>query len=121
MSQQFDQAVGTTQTTDNAQTTVTSYEIPADSVVQVSAQVLALSSGGVRASWRLEASAGPVSSVLDLIGGIVSQVDRDLGALGWNATLDIDGDDIRVRVDGAPGVTVDWMARLQVAIYTPGA
>lgn len=117
MSQQFDQVVATVQTTDNTQTTVVSYEIPADSVVQVSAQVLALSSGDVRASWRLEASAGPLSSVLDLFGGITSQLDdRDLAALGWNATIDIDGDDIRVRVDGAPGVTVDWMARLRSAV-----
>ncbi len=121
MSQQFDQTIGTAQTTDNTTTTLASYEIPADSVVQASAQVLALSTGEVRASWRLEGSFGPVSSVLELISSIAIDADKDLGALTWNATLAVDGDDIIVRVDGAASTTVDWMARLQVAIYTPGA
>jgi hypothetical protein len=121
MSQTFDSVIGTAQTTDNTQTVLTTYEIPADSVVQISAQVLALSSGDVRATWRLEASAGPLSGVLNLVGGVASAIDRDLGALTWNATIDVDGDDIRVLVDGAASTTVDWMTRLQVIIYTPGA
>lgn len=33
---------------------------------------------------------------------------------GWDATIDVDGDDIRVRVTGAAATNITWLVQLEV-------
>jgi hypothetical protein len=44
-----------------------------------------------------------IGSALNLITPI-----KDVGALLWGASLDVDGADIVVNVTGAAGTTIDW-------------
>lgn len=89
--------------------------IPDDTAWFVDAHIAALRNDGTQgagyrrsASFRKDGAAAAVQ-----IGTTnATATHEDVGP--WNATLDINSNNIRVRVTGAAGVTIRWVARLTV-------
>jgi hypothetical protein len=108
------ETVVTAQTTNSTTTTLTTFPAAAGETVQVNASVLGTKSDGTQASAY-------VLSALFLKNGSIRQVgstkaisiQEDVSS--WNATLDTDGANIRVRVAGAAGTTIKWKVKYQIA------
>lgn len=104
----------TTQTTNNTTTTADSYTIPVNTAVKVEVEVVAQRDDGSDMAWwtrRLsafrDASAAPTSHAADT--DVAKQV--NVSGAAWTAVLDISGNDIRVRVTGDTGKTINWYVR----------
>lgn len=118
----FEQKLATVQTTDGTTTTCGTYTLPTATVINITAFIEAYSSaagdakvfqvtGGIE---RIAGGAVILGSILNLI-----TAQGTAGATTWTATMDVSGNDVRVRVTGAVATTVDWMARLEIDVYTP--
>jgi len=72
--------------------------------------VLARSTTGVSAKWLLSFTAERATGNAAIVASLVNQValERDLGALTWTASADVDGTLLRIRVKGQNGLTIDW-------------
>lgn len=90
------------------------YQIPAATTVMIEAKVYARRTGGV--SGTAHDSAGYIiRGTFKNVGGttatIVGAINADYTAedqAAWNATLDVNGQNIRLRVTGAAGNNVTW-------------
>lgn len=80
------------------------------------------SSGADQAAYFLRAAAQSAGGESGALIGAVDQyfVRESAGASGWNATIDVSGDTVRVRVTGAAATTIHWSGTIeqQCAYFT---
>ncbi|MCI0341690.1 MAG: hypothetical protein L0216_11180 [Planctomycetales bacterium] len=108
----------TVQTTNATQTTVLSYTIPDETTFLARAIVLAMRQSSTScAGYRREVWGKRQSAGAPTIGAIVGDTWEDVAS--WDATYTISGNDLRVSVTGAAGSTIDWLATLELYLYTP--
>lgn len=109
-------------TTDATQTTCGTYTIALATVVNITAFIEAYSAaagdakvfqlvGGIE---RIAGGAVVLGSILNLIAA-----QGTAGATTWAATMDVSGNDVRVRVTGALATSISWRVRLAVDVHTP--
>lgn len=109
-------AAGTTATlttTDATQQTLATYPMADGAVVAVRVTVVAIKSDGSTANaWHFAVGArcqGGAAVLLDTNGLYAS----DEEATPWDATIDVAGKDLGVRVTGAAATTIKWFCRLE--------
>lgn len=114
--------VFTVQTTDATVTTLGTVQLPAGSVGFAKSTIVAReASVGTSSGWQIAGAAKHLAGNAAIIGSIQSlvAVQQDVLAATWVATLDAAGNDVRIRITGQIGTTIDWMAELEVVVYTP--
>lgn len=111
---------GVVKTTDATQTTLVKIDIEDDTVHLLEARVTARRTGGSSGSSG-DGAAYIFRAAYNNIGGvgttIIGSIDSTFTAenqSGWNATFDIDGDDVRVRVTGAANNNVTWHGEIRI-------
>lgn len=108
----------TVQTTDTTETTLDSFTLVDETVVEVFAWIMGLVNGGNAAGYRVTAVAKRVAAGgAALIGGVEVFLREDDG--NWAATLDVSGNDVRVRVTGVAATTIDWRVEWAIRVHTP--
>lgn len=106
-------------TTDATQGTAARFDTSfwANAVFTVLARVTAreTADSDEAAGYILAATFKRDGNVLAIVGAAtVVHSAEDTG--GWAATLDADGDDIRVRVTGAAATLVKWLSELEIQV-----
>lgn len=107
---------GTTQTTNATQTTAATIGTASDTSYMVRVMVTGCKSDGTdAASFLLTRGFVNDSGTLTALGAAVG-VDpyKSAGATTWDATMDISGTSIRVRVTGAASTTINWRVRGEI-------
>jgi len=104
-----DQA-NTVQTTDATQTTCGQWTVPDNQMIVASIMTLAYKSdkSDYAVFWRtaVVVRSGGAPSI---VGPIDTQFSRSsAGASSWKATMDVSGNDFRVRVTGQTATTINW-------------
>jgi hypothetical protein len=111
--------VGRAVTTDATATTLLSLSLLPSRTTLIRAQVLARRTGGSGgsaedgAAYLLAATYKMVAGTPTLIGSITSIHSAEDQA-GWNATLDVSGGNVRLRVTGAANNNVSWNGKAHV-------
>lgn len=109
-----------TTTTNGTQTTLGSYTLSDNAAYMIEASMSARQTGGaipvggaaavyVRRAGVYRDGGG----VATLIGAVEASFDREITA-AWDATIDVSGNDVRLRVTGNVGDTIDWAGILRV-------
>ena len=102
------------QTTDAVATTLWTEEVTPSSVWDVELVIVAKATDGSAAAYRRvsrfnrSGTAAPTVLVTDTYGTDYEDV------AGWAVTIDVNGDDARLRVTGDAARTVDWAASVRV-------
>ncbi len=114
----------TVTTTDATVTTCGSYTLADETIVLARAYVVGRTTGGVAANYirtagaQREGGAGAaLVGAVDVTGWF--HTGEDAGAALWDCTLDVNTNDIRVRVTGAAATTIAWRALLEILVLTP--
>ena len=114
--------VSKVQTTDGTQTTCGSYTLATATVVSITAYIVAYSAAAGDAKvFQLTGGIERIAGGAVIIGSILNVITAQgtAGATTWSATMDVNGNDVRVRVTGAALTTIEWRTRLVVDVYTP--
>lgn len=100
-------APATVQTTDATTTTLKSYTTTTNKGVALDLVVNATQSDrSASVTWKILASITNAAGTVTIRNQLITADDG--GASTWTAVLDVSGTDIRVRVTGAGGTTIDW-------------
>jgi hypothetical protein len=105
-------------TVDATVTTLHTVAIPATTTVQIVAFVTARRTGGAAgtaedgAGYMVQATVKNVAGAATLIGA-VNQICVQEDQAGWDATIDVNGANARVRVNGAVDNNVTWHATVR--------
>jgi hypothetical protein len=117
----FERYLTAIRTTGVTPITAANFTLPASCVAEMKADVLARTSGGVRAVFKIFGSAGRegagatlISTALDIISAR-----KDAGATTWLAAVVITGNDIAVEITGQISTTIDWLIHADVIIFVP--
>jgi len=103
-----DAVFGQVQTTDATVTTLALYTPPDGGVATVRVVVSARRSTGAEAAgYERVATVRRAGGTTTLVGAVTS-VHSAEDVAGWDATIDVSGADVRVRVTGVAAVTIDW-------------
>lgn len=104
----------TTQTTDATVTSIATIATANDIVYLVTANVVGIidSTAASGAGYKLSAAFKNDGGTLTQIGTTTQTVYEDVG--GWDATIDASGTDIRIRITGAGGTTINWSSTYNV-------
>jgi hypothetical protein len=111
--------VGRVVTTDGSATTLLSLALLPSRTTLLRVQVIARRTGGSGgtaqdgAAYLLAAAYKMVAGTPTLIGSIGSLFSAEDQA-GWNATLDVSGGNVRVRVTGAANNNVSWNGKVHI-------
>ncbi len=124
MAQKLDERVaGTVQTTDATVTTIATYTLPDACIATFEAVVVARRpSNGDSAAFRealtVKRHGGGGATI---VGGQTALMvpDADAGALTWAVTLDVNVNDMRVRVTGQAAATIEWRSITRLNLYQP--
>ena len=102
-------------TTDATETTALSFATRDDHAYHVSGTVVAARTDTFAqgASYRVHGTFLNDGGTLALVGAVTADHSGESDA-NWAATLDASGETIRVRVTGAAGVPITWLAALDV-------
>jgi hypothetical protein len=107
-------------TTNATVTTLSTIAIPTDSVVIIEARVAARRTGGTGGSAQDSAAYVRTARFKNVAGTVTIQnlqsdyTSEDQNS--WNCTLDVNGTDARIRVNGAANNNVDWTVTYSVVI-----
>lgn len=100
---------GSVQTTDATVTTLSSISVEDGKTTHIEATVSARKTDGTAgATYSLHSSFRRTGGTTTQIGGIttVSHIAEDDSS--WNATTDVSGSTVRIRVTGAAATIIDW-------------
>ncbi len=109
--------MATVNTTDNTQTTLDTFAIPTTTTVLIDAHVVARRTGGAGgtaedgAGYVIRGAFKNVAGTATLIGAVNASFTAE-DQPTWDATLDVNGGNARVRVTGANGNNVTWNSYL---------
>lgn len=107
----------TVTTTNGTETTIATISPAANSVVHISAFIVAKRTDGGsddRATFIRRAVAYRDSGGGATLQGIVSTDMTRRSDEDWDATIDVSGNDVRIRVQGDAGQTIDWQVKYLV-------
>lgn len=114
LSQKTRTASARAKTTDATVTTLETIPVPVDTVVHVTADVVARRTGGSSgsandgAAYTLFCAATNSAGTAALIGSVT--VTAKESQAGWDCTIDANGGNLRVRVTGAANNDIQWRA-----------
>ncbi len=114
--------VSLVQTADGTQTTCGSYTIALATVVNITAYIEAYSAAAGDAKvFQLAGGIERIAGGAVILGSVLNLITAQgtAGATTWAATMDVSGNDVRVRVTGALATTIEWRTRIVVDVYTP--
>jgi hypothetical protein len=116
-----DQKRGTVQTTDATQTNVLTYALLDASVYSITAYVTARDSSGNCKMFHRAICAKRSGGGATLVGNVMSLVadQGEAASTAWACTVDVSGNDVRVRVTGQAATTIDWLGRVVVDGVVP--
>jgi len=107
-------------TTNNTQTNLHTYTVPASTSVKIHAEVVARRTGGSAgtaedgAGYEIIATVKNVAGTATLIGAVLVDYSGEDQA-GWDATIDVTAATARIRVTGATNNNVTWhLAKLSI-------
>lgn len=109
-------STGTASTTDATVTTCGTYAVPDLSTVFLTSTVVA------HRDDHTQGAGYQVEGVFRRSGGTVTQVGATLSVLAaednvlWDATYDVSGTDVRVRVTGAAATNLSWKSRISAVV-----
>ena len=105
------------QTTDATVTNLWTYTVATDETISILVIVNGTSANNaVRAGYLLFATAADDSGILAQVGTTAVLATNEEAA-AWDATIDISAAQIRIRVTGAAGVTINWTATILIQKY----
>ena len=110
-----DQKRATVQTPGATETTLMAYTLLDESLYTITAHVVAKSTGGDAKMFTITGAFKRTGGGGDTTMGSILNVvtpQGDVGAALWAATLDVSGNDVRVRVTGVALTTIDWLCRI---------
>ncbi len=94
-------------TTDATVTTLSTRAITADTINFVEAKVVARDTGaGAGASYIIRARIKDVGGTTTAHDVTAEYTSEDVA--GWDATIDVNANDMRIRVTGAAATNIDW-------------
>lgn len=102
----------TVQTTDATVTTVASFTLTDATIYNVVADVRGLVTGGNGAGYLRAATVKRIGAGAVLVAVSTPHTAEDNAA--WDCTIDVNGNDARVRVTGAAATTINWSCLLKV-------
>lgn len=107
-------------TTDATVTTCGSYTMPDEASARVHAVVLGRQSASTNAAaYEITAAVKRETGTLSQItGSPVAEATMEDDA-AWAATIDVLGNDVRVRVTGVAATTITWQATIEIIVYKP--
>lgn len=105
---------GTVQTTDNTETTLATFEPGEDKAGRIAFIVTA--KDGYTNIYSIQQSFETDESGAVTLRGTLLTVAEDEGESSWSVTLDTNNTEIRVRVTGAVGATINWRAAGQAMV-----
>ena len=112
------------QTTDATVTTCGYFTLPDECAAFVRAYVIGIQSGSTNAAaYHLQAGAKGQSGTRSLITGGPHKITEsgtnmeDVGT--WDCTIDVSGNDVRVRVTGLAATTIDWQTTMEITLFKP--
>lgn len=108
-------------TTDATTTVIWTDELPPNSVVQITAEIGAITSGATsRARYIRRASFGRPGSGAAVLDGAVSAVFTAESDSAWNATIAVSSTAgyVEVQVTGAAATSIQWTARITALVTT---
>lgn len=106
----------TVDTTDATETTLATFETEVDTTYFVDAKIVAKETDDADESatyWK-QACVQNDGGTVALVGSVRDVVTDNEDTGGWDATIDVDSDDIRVRVTGAGSTNVTWRAIVNI-------
>lgn len=110
------EAAGTAQTTDGGTTDIISLSIGSDSIMVLTAQVVAKCTAGAAvggaAAYFLRACVKSVAGVASPVGAQILDLFEDAALTAADATFAVSGSTPVVRVTGVALNTLDWEARI---------
>ena len=101
-------------TTDNTQTSINTQTLDANSVYEVTSEVLAcLPDHSTTASFNIVTTVKRLSTGGAILVGAISIMHsaKDSGGSSWDATFTVSGNDVRVSVTGANGTSITWKSK----------
>jgi hypothetical protein len=105
-------------TTNNTTTTLLSYSIPLNKGVFVKAFIVGSDNTTKVIAYERTAAARNLGGVGSQVGVTQSDfTEENTGVTISNATIDVSGTDVRVRVTGVSGVTINWYCTVQVVTF----
>lgn len=103
-------------TTDGTLTTLETIPIQDNTCFTVQAHVTALATDGNAARYQLTAIVKRWNGgVATLVGTVESQLNKE-DVAGWDCTIDVTGNNARIRVQGDAGRTVYWVRGAGLAL-----
>lgn len=109
-------APATAQTTDATTTTLKVFGATTDRGHALDLMVSAtLADRSAQVAWKILATATNAAGVVTVRDVLITASDG--GASGWTVTVDASGTDLRVRVTGAGGTTIDWCVAGTVLVH----
>ena len=114
---EYAQVRGTVQTTDATVTTAATFTLAATSkVYHIKAIIVGrTTSDANRASYELDATVYRAGAGA-LIQGAITSVHTVESDAAWDATFDVSGNDLRVRVTGVAATTINWASTITYVI-----
>lgn len=110
----------TVQTTDATVTTLDLFTLADETVVSVHAWIHGLVTGGDAAVYDLVGAVKRVSAgaatVIATLPATSTPIEDNAA---WDATLDVSGNDVRVRVTGVAATTINWRVEWTIRVHTP--
>lgn len=101
-------------TTDATVSTLWSKEIPTGFVGRIRVAIVARKSDGTdRASYERVCTVYRASSTAALGGSVLVPTTDYESSSGWDATIDLSTNTLRVRVTGAASTTIYWNGRIE--------
>jgi ABC-type transporter Mla subunit MlaD len=105
----------TVQTTTNSTTTLLSYTIPSNKAVYVKAYIIGFDTANRAAVYERSAAGRNNAGAVSQVGVTQSDFTEEItGITTANATIDVSGSAIRVRITGVSGSTINWSATVQI-------
>jgi hypothetical protein len=94
--------------------------LPLDSAVVVMADIAGTQTNGDgRLGYRRRAMAYRLGAGAVLQGGVNTPMSKSGGGAVWDATIDVNGNDVRVVVTGEAAKDIEWTARVEVTVAQP--
>jgi hypothetical protein len=115
----LERTVQTAQTSGTTTTTIATFSIPATATCIAQASVIGRDASGNSVITRqLVAAKRQGGGAGALVGSVVQLVSTltDIALTGTTVTMDVNGNDIRVRATGILGSTIDWETDLEVQL-----
>ncbi len=114
----FHQVVGSVSTSGAVTSTASSYTVPSAVTVRADARITGRATTGDSITLEVGALVKNVSGTVSLVGAAfaIGVTQADAAITTATATIDVSGNDLRVRVTGVALIDIDWQTHLQLDV-----